>query len=1727
MHRSSITARPAMLVGLLMMMSMAPLIATFSEVNSPTSELQEGFVHDAGMNEKLVNIPAWPNGTSDSYRIAVPDGHAVDALTLGVAGHILPRAEELSWEYPADFNDSRADFSNVGFNQTGLTVLPVGFEFDFENNTGSQWTLSGGGWAIGQDSNLGGNRVSGGSNALYTYTGSYPNSLSTTYWATSPSINCGHCSGSWELSFMRRLGVESYYYDHAYVQAKDSNGNWQSVWSHSSSTINEVSFTKQTYTITNQVIGNSDLQIRFGIGTTDGSVTYTGWNIDDIHIQPTSGVQNNLGTWTSPSLGYSDDADVVLNPGPYGLMSLVGVFPTGSHISWSILDADYDTPIPGFSARTDLVSDLGTIDWTEHKHIRFHIEMSEGSGGSPWIKSINMNGRWRSEMIQYVVDDNWELTNCSWFENGGEGIIRGSVEGKASPPKFNLARPTSRIITDINSTGPVALGFYDFEGVWKALPDKGVVNLPTHMSEIQFEFRAESDFWSLSDFVIDLNGGGMVQDLSIDMAHDGVKEWALDDITLGWLGHQNRFANGERSHQMIMQPSISEQIEIVLPQIEVQSFSMDLTPVGTEVKNLEVDVLVDGQVILERDFGTTDKSVMLNFSQEELTNLTMALESAPTTVLSDAFATARMTLSISGTTGVLLARGLSIIQQPELTLEFDSQSALLTALNDEVADKIGSGGIIEVPLTLKMALPGAVKVSIVSINTSHASMTSNLNWANDSITLTPSAVNYEVEAKHLVFNGSMSAVQLDFISPVHRVSFLQQMDGTITQLSGQQGLVFLSSEGGLSNDSGSEVFTDHAFQISRDWNDEPWLDFRIRPVMDTGVRGLSKVEKFGQGPMQGIENDIEVISWSVTNDAGKKVPFDSPYLRSNTWVDVNVNMHFEDLPQQTPRSGEIDVNLYLDGVKKANGTVDSNGTATLSVLVPSSAELIVFTIMVEAGDSQEIFFRVKDNHSFNTDSLAPILLASNIRFYDHRPSSQAQLLEFNIGDVPVLPHAGKLMLWRSWIDDSDSNGIPDAGEHYTMAMQVPTQLNTSEGIYSAHVNDLSGAQGDLVSGYIVMTDAAGNALIGGGGPGWDNHLFLYQIKEDSAPLVHTTSAGHVGGNIAWIHPGEEQHMQFPFDEANGRSDIASVRVELASTVPSSPMAVIWSASTGVCSTSDQYLEILSCGVLSRSGDESPFASDLVFDLEFKIDWTMPVDTSTQREPTIEVLDRAGQGSYSILPHLRWKYSTDLMIDASSISITVGSISQDANGAWVKPGQTASVSAIINWQDSVTLAEQLFDVSGRFNGKNIRSISENGSFTIDVVMPSVSGEHALVLALDNLPTNANDMTDPDDVTIWFVVDATSPSISEVVAPRPGATLSLDSLSNVLVEFRIQEEIKMQQEDLMLNWQVRRIDSNMPLAEGMVEAEFSDSRNSGIAIPAQGLIDLSDILPMETYEDQLVLEVWVSGQDSAGNAFSTFGNSASQAMASWNIQMVEAMFKLSENPSTSVGGMAFVGDDVIIDVQVVNYGLKEGSVDVLIEVVDIDGSRLVILESTVPINYDESELLRADWQVKKTGEFHFVVSLDDVEVGSTDSIIISQSVDEDWLSGSIIGVEPIFIWVFFMLLLALLVVLGLFMKGEGDSGGSVFDEEESGEYVEHAKEHVPLPEDQPWNGAAEQAQEQPVHVEGIAPAVATAAMPYGAIPAQHYDPYSGQTNPHMAGAHASPYAAPPGVGFEYHQ
>ena len=120
----------------------------------------------------------------------------------------------------------------IDYNLSGLRILPMSHIWDFEGSV-QGWTLStGGGWAHGFDSTLGATGgVHTGNSALYTYTGSYPNSMSATYWATSPVIDCSSCSGTWDLKYWKRLGIESSSYDHAYVSVKSTAGSWTNVYS--------------------------------------------------------------------------------------------------------------------------------------------------------------------------------------------------------------------------------------------------------------------------------------------------------------------------------------------------------------------------------------------------------------------------------------------------------------------------------------------------------------------------------------------------------------------------------------------------------------------------------------------------------------------------------------------------------------------------------------------------------------------------------------------------------------------------------------------------------------------------------------------------------------------------------------------------------------------------------------------------------------------------------------------------------------------------------------------------------------------------------------------------------------------------------------------------------------------------------------------------------------------------------------------------------------------------------------------------------------------------------------------------------------------------------------------------------------------------------------------------------------------------------------------------------
>lgn len=121
-----------------------------------------------------------------------------------------------------------------------------------------------------------GNDLEGGSG------GDYSSDLSQTYWLTSPAIDC---SGATDVSldFWQWLGLERNSYDHGYIAVFDGS-DWVTIWSNPASTYDETSWHQMQLDVSDWADGNADFRVRFGIGETDGSWQYCGWNIDDFSV---------------------------------------------------------------------------------------------------------------------------------------------------------------------------------------------------------------------------------------------------------------------------------------------------------------------------------------------------------------------------------------------------------------------------------------------------------------------------------------------------------------------------------------------------------------------------------------------------------------------------------------------------------------------------------------------------------------------------------------------------------------------------------------------------------------------------------------------------------------------------------------------------------------------------------------------------------------------------------------------------------------------------------------------------------------------------------------------------------------------------------------------------------------------------------------------------------------------------------------------------------------------------------------------------------------------------------------------------------------------------------------------------------------------------------------------------------------------------------------------------
>ncbi|HPQ42485.1 MAG TPA: hypothetical protein PLV45_19090, partial [bacterium] len=188
--------------------------------------------------------------------------------------------------YDEASNMAEDDNGGAYYNFTTLEIT-IMLEANMDSDPG--WTYENQ-WAWGVPQGNSGDPSSGftGSNVVgYNLSGSYTNNMPETY-CTTTSFDCTEATDVF-LSYYHWLGVESSTWDHASVDVSpDGGSSWTQIWDHSGSSQSPSSWSYAEFDISAIAAGNANVKIRWVMGTTDSSVVYCGWNIDDVLVSFTS-----------------------------------------------------------------------------------------------------------------------------------------------------------------------------------------------------------------------------------------------------------------------------------------------------------------------------------------------------------------------------------------------------------------------------------------------------------------------------------------------------------------------------------------------------------------------------------------------------------------------------------------------------------------------------------------------------------------------------------------------------------------------------------------------------------------------------------------------------------------------------------------------------------------------------------------------------------------------------------------------------------------------------------------------------------------------------------------------------------------------------------------------------------------------------------------------------------------------------------------------------------------------------------------------------------------------------------------------------------------------------------------------------------------------------------------------------------------------------------------------
>lgn len=239
----------------------------------------------------ITSFEPWLDVSTPGTTLAA-GGATLASLNVAPEASLLPVGE---YEATATFQNAGTGYSYEIDARLNIANVIASFPL----NTDPGWARTGQ-WQFGTPTGQAGDPTSGKTGSFvfgYNLNGAYPNNLGLQTLTTN-AINCSNYS-TVVLRFWRWLGIEAFALDNASVMVSTDGVNFQSVWFHTGGSFQDNAWVEQVFDITSIAAGQSTVYVRWIMGTTDSSVTFGGWNIDDISLM---GTPNNSQTIISYNL---------------------------------------------------------------------------------------------------------------------------------------------------------------------------------------------------------------------------------------------------------------------------------------------------------------------------------------------------------------------------------------------------------------------------------------------------------------------------------------------------------------------------------------------------------------------------------------------------------------------------------------------------------------------------------------------------------------------------------------------------------------------------------------------------------------------------------------------------------------------------------------------------------------------------------------------------------------------------------------------------------------------------------------------------------------------------------------------------------------------------------------------------------------------------------------------------------------------------------------------------------------------------------------------------------------------------------------------------------------------------------------------------------------------------------------------------------------------------------